>query len=209
MVGLNNWDWETSEKIFAFDKWKGDFEWVEEPQVSPDGEKVAAIVKTGEGEFNVCVNGETWENAFDKIWYLRFAPDGRLTALVSEMGEWTVAADGVAWENKFGYVWHTMFSADGRHIAAAVQKDMAYCMAVDDAPWEESYPNMTNPLLSRDGRMTAAVVQVETFGEGEIDKYQQGVYTAALNGNAWDRKFVNVWKMAISPDGQRLAAEGA
>ena len=113
--------------------------------MSPDGEKIAAIVNLAEGEFNVCVNGEAWETAFEKIWHLRFAPDGRLTALVSEMGEWTVALDGTPWENKFGYVWNPMFSPDGKNIAVAVQQDMAYAMALNDVVWENTFANMTNP----------------------------------------------------------------
>jgi hypothetical protein len=207
MVNAASWDWDTREKIVAFADWKNQFKWVEEAVASPDGEKIAAIVNVAEGEFNVCVNGETWENAFDKIWYLRFAPDGRLTALVSDAGEWTVAVDGIPWENKFGYVWNTLFSEDGDHIAVAVQQDMAYCMAIDGVPWEESFSNMINPILGPDGRNTAAAVQVEDFGAGEIYKFQAGVYTAALNGKSWDTKFVNVWKMAVSPGGEKLAAE--
>ena len=110
MVYLKSWDWETSEKNIPFNDWKGNFGWVEEPYVSPDGEKIAAIVNVSEGEFKACVNGESWENTFEKIWHLRFTPDGRLTAIVSDMGEWTVAVDGIPWEKKFGYVWNTMVS---------------------------------------------------------------------------------------------------
>ena len=105
MVDTRNWDWETRKKIIEIGNWKDRFGWVEEPYASPDGEKIAAIVNMDEAEFSVCVNGEPWEEIFDKIWYLRFSPDGRLTALVSDMGEWTVAVDGEAWENKFSYVW--------------------------------------------------------------------------------------------------------
>ena len=61
----------------------------------------AAVVKTGEMEFSVCVNGSPWENTFDKIWYPRFAPDGRLTAIVSDTGQWTLAVDGTPWD--FGH----------------------------------------------------------------------------------------------------------
>ena len=42
------WDWDSAHKAIPFASWKGQFEWVEEPQVSPDGETVAAIVNTGE-----------------------------------------------------------------------------------------------------------------------------------------------------------------
>lgn len=37
-----------------------DIDWREENQVSPDGEQVAAVVKTGDAEFGVCVNGTCW-----------------------------------------------------------------------------------------------------------------------------------------------------
>ena len=147
----NDWDWETSEKSIVTGDWKDKFGWVEEPCVSPDGEKIASIVNIDEGEFSVCVNGEAWEEVFDKIWYLRFSPDGRLTALVSDMGEWTVAVDGEAWEGRYGYVWNTKFSPDGKNIAVAVQQDMEYCAAINDVTWDETFRNMTDLALSPDG----------------------------------------------------------
>ena len=207
MVDANHWDWEPGEKSIAFGDWKEKFRWVEEPQASPDGENIAAIVNIDEGEFNVCVNGQTWETVFDKIWYLRFSPDGRLSALVSEMGEWTVAVDGTAWDDKFGYVWNMLFSPDGKNIAVAVQNDMMYCMALNNVLWEEKYSNMTYFAMSPDGTKTAAAVQVEQVDSGQIHKFQEGTFTAALEGKAWDTKFVNVWNLAISRDNNNLAAE--
>jgi len=207
MIDTHNWDWDSGEKKVGLADWSTQFNWVEELYASPNGEKVAAVVNIDEGEFNVCVNGETWENVFDKIWYLRFAPDGRLTALVSEMGEWTVAVDGAAWENKFGYVWNTLFSSDGKNIAVAAQQDMQYCMVRNGIPWEETYKDMTYFALSPDGNQTAAAVQVVAFDQAEVHKFQEGAYSVALDGKAWDTKFVNVWNMAMSPDGSKLAAE--
>jgi hypothetical protein len=138
---------------------------------------------------------------FDKIWHLRFSPDGRLTALVSEMGEWTMAVDGKAWENKFGYIWEPRFSIDGTAIAAAVQQDMRYAMVLNGEPWEQTYANMTYFAMSPDGRHTAGAVQVEDVDSGEIHKFQKGSFTAALDGQPWDMRFVNVWNLALSPDG--------
>ena len=101
MIDGKHWDWETGQKKIPMADWQDRFDWVEEPYASPDGEKVAAIVNTGEETFNVCVNGDTWETDFDKIWHLRFLADGCLAALVSEQGEWTVAIDGKPWANMF------------------------------------------------------------------------------------------------------------
>ena len=53
MVDSRSWDWETGEKKISLDTWKEKYQWVEEPYVSPDGEKIAAIVNIGEGEFTV------------------------------------------------------------------------------------------------------------------------------------------------------------
>jgi Tol biopolymer transport system component len=183
MLTKIEWDWESGSKEIAdIRQWQNRFNWVEEPEASPNGEKIAAVVNLAEGEFNVCVNGDLWEAAFDKIWNLKFVPDGRLSALVSETGAWTVAVDGSAWENRFGYVWNKMFSPDGKHIAVAVQQDMAYGMALNDVVWEQTFSNLTNPALSPDGEKTAAAVQVVPFGEGEIHKFQQGAFSAALDG---------------------------
>ena len=62
MVEEQSWDWETGEKRIPFGEWKENFRWVEEPYVSPDGEKIAAIVNIDEGQFSVCVNGESLGN---------------------------------------------------------------------------------------------------------------------------------------------------
>lgn len=206
MVGVENWDWETGEKVIAVGPWKQTYRWVEEYQVSPDGEKIAAVVNQDEGEFRICVNGKPWEGVFDKAWYLRFAPDGRLTALVSEMGEWTVAVDGSLWENKFGYVWNSLFSRDGRHIAVAFQQDMRYGMALDDVCWPSLFVNLSHASLSPDGRRAAASVQLEALQEGQIHRFQEGTYSVADNGQPWENCFVNVWRIAHGSDG-RLAAE--
>ncbi|MRR39341.1 WD40 repeat domain-containing protein, partial [bacterium] len=141
-------DWSSSVKDTPLSSWTDRFQSVHEFQAAPDGDHVAAVVKTGESEFAACVDGDLWPERFDKMWHLRYAPDGRLSALVSTGGEWTVAVDGIPWENRFGYAWNTQFSRDGDHIAVAFQQDMAYGMACDDLPWETTYPNLTPPALS-------------------------------------------------------------
>ena len=195
MIDKTKWDWTPGRKQVAdLQHWHQAYNWVEELQASPDGEKVAAVVNLDEAEYTICVNGQTWENIYDRIWCPRYSPDGRMTALVSETGEWTIAVDDLSWENKFGYVWDLAFSSNGEHIAAAVQQDMTYGMVKDDVPWDKTYSNLTNPTLSPDGSKTSASVQVVDFAEGEIHKFQEGTYTAALEGNSWDITFVNVWK---------------
>lgn len=201
----HGWNWDLSDRDLPV-SWSTDFQSVHEFQASPDGERIAAIVKTGDTELTACVNGTPWDERFEKMWYLRYSPDGRLTALGCTQGEWTLVVDGHPWESRFAYAWDTRFSADGRRIAISFQQDMAYGMACDDVPWDTTYPNMTHPVMDARGR-TAGVVQTEPLNEGDIQKYQQGIYTMASDGTAWGRCFVNLWKSAFSADGSSLAAE--
>jgi len=210
MTDSANWDWETGEKLISdINEWKASYNWVEEPYTSPDGEKIAAIVNTGEAEFNVCVNGTAWEieAPFEKAWSLRFSPDGRLSAIVSADMAWTVAVDGALWEEMYDYVWDKRFSKDGKNIAVAVQQEGTCMMVNEGVPWEDNFGFITCMTLSPDGKNTASVVQTISLDEGDIFKFQEGCYTAAKNGKAWDKNFINVWNMAFSPDGSKLAAE--
>ena len=128
MVDTSNWDWEVGRRQVAdLNGWRNAFEGVEEPQASPDGEKLAAVVQTDEAEFSVCEEKgtgqpETWEGPFDKVCALRYAPDGRLTAQVSDTGEWTVGVDGELWEESFDFVWDTRFAAGGKRIADRTER---------------------------------------------------------------------------------------
>lgn len=208
MGDSSSWDWEIGKRLIAdVGRWPEIFPWVEEPCVSPDGEKIAAVVKTDEAAFSVCVNGVAWENTFDKIWYLRFAPDGRASAIVSDTGEWTLALDGEAWEERFDYLWNPLVAAGGGHIVAAAQKAMKYFAVMDGVAWESGFGALNNLRLSPDGRRAAAVVQTVAFNEGEIFKFQEGCYTVAVDGKPWVRNFVNVWGLDFSPDGRQVAAE--
>lgn len=204
----SNWDWNPGKKVVAdIGEWRKKFEWVEELYANPDGEKVAAVVKTGEMEFSVCENGDPWENVFDKVWHLRYSPDGRLAGLVSEMGEWTVGVDGESWENKYEFVWDLKFGAGGENIIIAAQSGRRYLAVINDVPWEEGFGNIANLTPSEDGSKSAAVVQTTGFNEGDIFTYQKGCYTVAVDGQIWDRSFVSAWDMSFSPDNAHVAAE--
>ena len=51
-----------------------------------------------------------------------------------------------------------------------------------------------------------AVVQNGELGEADIEKFQHGLYTIAINGETWGRNFVNAWTPVFNQDGARLAA---
>jgi len=208
MNETTSWDWEVREKCIAdLGAWKSRYAWVEEPYVSPDGEKIAAVIKLpGEETFSLCENGIPWESSFDRVWYLRFTPDNRLTAFVSEIGGWSLAVDGRTSENKFDFAWDTHFSADGKKIVHAAQKEGKYFAVCNDIPWPTAYESLTGLMVDDAATKTAAVVQTVPLKEAEIFKFQEGCYSVAVDGAAWNRNFVNVWDIAFSPDGRRVAA---
>jgi len=185
------------------------FKWAEELEPSPDGEHVAVIVNTGDEEnvFDVWVDGNRWGKEYDRVWFLLYSPDNRLTAIVSELGENTLAVDGKEWDEKFGFVWDTRFSQDGKHIAVAIQKDMRYGMAIDGSPWENLFENANNFALSNCGQHTAAVVQVVSLGQADVFTFKQGCFTVAVDGKPWEKKFVSVWSPRFDPTGQKVAAQ--
>lgn len=205
-MDITSWDWSTPVKrVVQADACDGEAAWLEEPQVSPDGERLARVAFL-DGEYGLCVNGALGEGTYSRIWYPRFAPDGRITALANADGEWTMLVEGEAWDT-YGAIWNTLFSGDGAHIAAAVQQDGAYGMAVDNAPWETLYENANHFTLSQDGAHTAAAVQIEPLGQADVAKFQGGVFGVAKDGETWNERYMGVYKMAMSPDGAKLAAE--
>lgn len=211
MQPASTYDWTPGVKeIQDISKCAGECEWMEELYPSPDGEQVARVVKIAneeEAEFGVQVNGQLWESTFEKIWNLRYSPDGRLSALVSEMAEWSLAVDGQAWEENYAFVWGTKFSKSGDVIAACVQADGEYGMLKEGVIWENLYENANNFVLSLSGKDTAAVVQTRNIPQADIDTYQEGCFTVAVNGQPWDKNFVNCWTPVFSPDESKIACQ--
>jgi hypothetical protein len=210
MLDIGSWDWESEQKMLAeIAKWKDRFEAVWEPYASPDGEKIASIVKTGDEEFNVCVNEETWEEPFDKLWYSRFGPDGRLTALASRDAEWTMAVDGQPWDESYEYIWDTKFSADGKVIAAAVKHNDAYAISVNGKSWEcpTVLQSIASHEVSPDGNTVAAIAQTAPLGQADLEGFLKGTWSVVVNGKPWEKNFVDVYGLAISNDGMRVASE--
>ena len=148
MKNEKTWDWQILKKEIPINEWQERFNWIEEPCVSPDGEKIASIVNTDDAEFSVCVNGETWEETYEKAWSMRFAPDGKLVALVSNDEEWTISVNGSSWETMFDYIWDLKITSKGSFIGAAVQKDGEYGMVVNDTIWDNLYANISGVVLS-------------------------------------------------------------
>jgi hypothetical protein len=78
---------------------------------------------------------------------------------------------------------------------------------VDGVPWPELFDNAGSFALSADGQHSAAVVQTEPMGSADVEAFQKGCYSVAVDARAWDRNFVNVWSPVFDPEGRRVAAQ--
>ncbi|WP_022664184.1 electron transfer complex subunit TmcD [Desulfospira joergensenii] len=204
MEEKESWDWSTDLKEIPVKEWETRFNWVEEPCISPDGERVASIVNVDEMVFGICENGEVWEGEYEKAWSLKALPNNQFIACVCQDEEWTLAVNGEEWENRFDFIWDLQVSSDGAHIGLAIQRDSEYGMAVNDKPWETLYENLSGAVMGETGA-TAGVVQVESMGAADVDAFKKGIFSVALNGKAFDKKFLNAWDISFDRKNQSLA----
>ncbi len=203
MKEKTSWDWDTELKEIPFKEWQSRFNWVQAPRVSRDGECIAAIVNLDEMAFTVCVNGETWEGEYEKIWYLTPVSGNKFAAFVAREEEWTVAKNGAEWSNWCDFIWQMMVSPDGETLGAAFQTDSEYGVIVNDDPWETGYENLTGAVMAPDGT-AAAVVQVASMGAADVDAFKKGIFSVACNGTAREQRFLNVWDISFDASGKHI-----
>jgi hypothetical protein len=111
MSELASWDWDTKEKLIAdITEWNKRFTAVRELVPSDDGEKVATVVRNEARRFTTCVNGEAWEETFERVYSLKFNPDNQLISFALRDYEWSVNIDHEMSEEKFDYVWNLTLS---------------------------------------------------------------------------------------------------
>jgi hypothetical protein len=199
------WDWNTDLKEIPVGEWKTRFNWVEEFNISPDGEHIASIVNVDEMAFKICMNGEVQDAEYEKIWSLRPLPDNKFAAFVYNDDEWTLIVNNTEWSNKFYFIWDLQISSQGKHIGFAFQKDSEYGMVVDDCPWNKVYTNMSGMTLSDNG-FSAAVVQVSSMAAADVDAFKKGLFSTAVNGSAFNKTFLNIWDITFDQTGHNLAS---
>ena len=86
-----------------------------------------------------------------------------------------------------------------------MQTGMEYGMLVDGAPWEQLYTAATDFVLSETGK-TAAVVQTSGLGQADLEGFSKGIYTIAVDGQAWEECYLNAWSPCFDREGHRVAS---
>ncbi len=203
-----SWDWDTKEKLVAnINDWKKKFTAVRELIPSDDGEKVATIVRNEARRFTTCVNGEAWEETFERVYSLKFNPDNQLISLALRNYEWSVNVDHEMWEEKFDYLWNLTLSPDGKSIGVNTRTgEMTSGACLNGKSWENTFPVAADLVMSPDGKRTASHIQIERLATLDNVSFQKKIWTVAVDGTPWDRNFLNLWGAVFSDDGNHVAA---
>ena len=208
MSELMNWDWDTKEKFIAdINEWKKKSIDIRELTPSADGEKIAAIVQPETGKFTTCVNGEVWEETFERQYSLKFNADGQLFTLAYRNFEWTITTDQNVSEDTFELVWNLTITPDGKGFAANIKKEEGKLgVYLNGQAWENVFSDARTVVVSPDSQKAASCVQVEPLTGADIVKYLKGIRTVAVDGTPWEKAFLSVWGAVFSPDSNHVAA---
>ena len=189
------------------ERWKNEWEFAWETRFSRDGAVIAVQIKD-EMKYGVAVNDAPWERLFPSCRGYALSADGAHVAAAVQIdsideadiftfaaGIWSIAVDGVPWERKYINTYAPTFDSTGQRVAAEVRVGMyEYTVAEDDQPWESKFGCVWEPGFRRSGPLMVPV-------------RSDGTWTLAENGKpAWKNRFVQLWRLQVSPDDKRVAA---
>ena len=197
------WDWHTPLKEIPVKEWESRFNWVEEHSISNDGESIASIVNLGEMAFGICVDGKLWDKEYEKAWSLKPVSHSGFAACVCQDEEWTLTVNGQEWSNRFDFLWDMQLGHLGSRIGMACQRDGEYGMVVDDQPWDLGFESISGMVMGSQGQ-SAAIVQAESMKAADVDAFAKGLFSVAVNGQAREERFLNIWDLAFDKAGDNL-----
>ena len=202
-----DWNWEIEDKLVSdLNEWRKKFSLIHEFIVSPDGEKISAPVELEDKKVTVCINGKTWQDTFERVCFMRFLPDSRIVCLILKNYEWTLSVEETVLEETFDYAWNLQFSDDGHTIAFNIKKGDLYGVCVNGKIWENLFFDARDLFISPDGNRTACYVRTKNPPLLDIFSFKEGVWTAGIDGQAWDKNFLSVYGLTFNRASNKVAA---
>jgi hypothetical protein len=137
---------------------------------------------------------DKWREEYSEVQERVVSKDGEKVAAIvkNEDDSLTVCVNGTTWSNTFEKIWSLQFRPDGRLFCLAMNDD-EWTVAQDDELWDESFDYVWNLRFSKDGAAAGANIRTS---EG---------YGIAVNGEVWEKKFVQMRSCELSPDGLHSA----
>ncbi|GAB6182551.1 TolB family protein [Thermodesulfovibrio hydrogeniphilus] len=202
---MKNWDWQTREKLICdISKIKNEYPLIHELLVSNDGEKIAAVVEIEDKQVKPFINGQHWENSFERVCFPQFTSENSFICLVLQNYEWTLAKDDSVIDGTFDYAWN--LQSLGSSIAFNVKKGDSYGVFLNGKVWENLFFDVRDLFISPDGQRTASYVKVKNPPLLDIFSAKEGIWTIAVDGIAWQKSFISVYGCCFSPDSKKVAS---
>jgi hypothetical protein len=123
-------------------------------RLSPDGERIAAVVAPSFGQWTVAVDDALWPlRISDLVLPPVFSPDSqRVAAAIRDQERWTMVVEGKVWPESFDMVWDPVFTPDSRSVMAKVERDGRFAVAIDGRVWSPWFEGLWTPVPSPDGK---------------------------------------------------------
>ncbi|MFW6315420.1 MAG: electron transfer complex subunit TmcD, partial [Desulfohalobiaceae bacterium] len=123
-----------------------------------------------------------------------FSPDGEQVGSIVYLGEgeFNILQNLEPWSESVDNAWFARYSPDGR-LTVLTSSMASWTLRVQDEAWPEEYEYIWDTRFSQDGSVVAAAIK------------KDGAYAMALDGQAWEQRFVNATGFALSQNGQSTA----
>lgn len=179
--------------------WEGSYVNAWTPTFDPDGQHLAAQIRTSLYDYTIVVDGKPWNASFSMVWEPVFHPrEKKVTAPVRQAGKWGMAQDGqIIWEPRYFQLWQQKHCHEGNNLYAIGAPEFGrWTIIQNDVPWPVRVSSMLADLeVSPDGRRAAAAAK-----EG-------GYWSIMADQSLWSDWYDMVWSPVFSPDSQHIACK--
>lgn len=174
--------------------WENIFEKVCFSQFTPLGNLICLVLQNY--EWTLAKDDTVLDETFDYAWNLKTDASGESIAFNVKKGDsYGVCLNGNVWDNLYFDARDLFLSSDGKHTASYVRvknpplldifsfKEGVWTIAVDAVTWDKSFISVYGACFSPDSKKVAATVRLS-----------QQEFTVAVDGNLWNRIFLNAWE---------------
>jgi hypothetical protein len=189
--------------------WEEKFDFAWNPRFTADGTGIMVQIKSGM-DYSLAVNGKAWEKTFRAIREFAISPNGQTVIAAAQVeplkegdtekffeGVWAVAVNDEVLNGKFPNVWGPA-AADGGKTAVEVRTGIReFTLMQDGVLWPDRYDMIWEPCFGPSGSLFVPVKL-------------PGGWTLARDGKiAWTGRYVQLFRLRLSPDGSRIAGVAA
>lgn len=182
------------------------FNLIHEFVVSLDGKKLSTVVEDKDGQKFIWINGEIFDEPFEKVNFLQISSENKVLAAVQKDGLWTVFENGILWNKNFEYLWNLQTDIKGKTIAANVKNENFYTICVNGKAWNMGFYDTRDLFISKNGSLIATYVKIENYPVLDIFNFAKGMWSLAINDRVWEKNFLTVFGCTFSPDEKKVAS---